>query len=710
MQEIQIQSVGASAEYGNVQGGVVNVITRQGSNRFHYDASYYGQPPALASQPVRFPLTAPRTGESGYERVRFHDFTTSLGGPVVRDRAWFYAGYQHRRDADSQPGADPAFPRTGEQDKIFAKLTWKLTPKLQLDPSFHDEFWVNPDRPTSVTPWEAIVRPYGSIPAINFHLTHTLSNNTLWEGRVGKFIFSREEEPNTGTVMGSSRFDRVTGVTSIAPPRIGVLRIMRTTAKATLTHYQSNLLGVDHQMKIGAQFERGEHRSASFIPTGVRYDDRNGQPFEAISTPASNVGGVFDTAAGFVTDAITVGRFMISAGFRFDHSRAYHQDLPAVDSAGQETAQIIQGQGTLYTWNLWSPRLGLTAKLTSDNRTILRASYGRFNQGMLTGELEPFHPGSTATTARGFNPATGDYTGAVRVVDPKVNLQLDPQTRAPRTDEFSIGVDREITRQLGISLSYVRKEGSNFIGWTDVGGQYREETRTLADGRSIPVFVLTNAPSARRFRLTNPSGYSLTYNGLVMTVEKRSSHGWQAFGSYTYSRATGLLPSSGATAGGPQVHTVSPPQPVVFGRDPNDYTNARGLLPNDRPHMFRVMGSVDLPHTGFTIAANLQHFSGKPWAASSQVTLPQGDLRIFIESRGSRRLSPQTPFDLRISRIISLGEVGRVELLMDVLNVLNDTAEEGLATDNLFSSNFGRPTVFMDPRRAMFGVRLNWGH
>ena len=69
-----------------------------------------------------------------------------------------------------------------------------------------------------------------------------------------------------------------------------------------------------------------------------------------------------------------------------------------------------------------------------------------------------------------------------------------------------------------------------------------------------------------RFRLTNPAGYSLTYNGLVMTVEKRRSHGWQVFGSYTYSRATGLLPSSGATAAGPQVSTVSPPQPVVFGR------------------------------------------------------------------------------------------------------------------------------------------------
>ena len=53
--------------------------------------------------------------------------------------------------------------------------------------------------------------------------------------------------------------------------------------------------------------------------------------------------------------------------------------------------------------------------------------------------------------------------------------------------------------------------------------------------------------------------------------------------------------------------------------------------------------------------------------------------------------------------------LGRIERLADVLNALNDTAEEGLGTDNLFSANFGRPTVFMDPRRAMIGVRLNFG-
>ena len=109
------------------------------------------------------------------------------------------------------------------------------------------------------------------------------------------------------------------------------------------------------------------------------------------------------------------------------------------------------------------------------------------------------------------------------------------------------------------------------------------------------------------------------------------------------------------------------------------------------------------------IAANLQHVTGKPWAASTQVKLPQGDQRILLEPRGSRRLSSQSLLDLRVSRMIRFGGGQRIELLVDVLNALNDTAEEGLATDNQFSPNFGQPTVFMDPRRAMVSVRLNLG-
>jgi hypothetical protein len=709
IQELQVQSVGASAEYGNIQGAVFNVITRQGGNRLLYDASYYAQTPGLTSQPIVLPMSRGSRPVSSYERLEYRDFTTNLGGPVRRDRIWFFAGYQYFRDYDSQPGTDPAFPRTYDQDKMFAKLTWQLKPGLQLLQSYHQQFWTAPERATLVKPFETTVRQHASVPAITFgHLTHTLTGSTVWDVRVGRFTSERLDDPSSGDPTIPGRFDNVTGVFSGAPQQIATVTLIRTTTKATLSHYRPGLFAADHQWKIGGQVEIGEHTQALVIPTGTSFVDRNGQPFQAVSrVPAVN-GGQFITSSAFASDSLTVrDRITINAGVRFDHSRAVSQDVHARDVAGHETDAIVAGLGTLYTWNVWSPRLGMTAKITASGRTMLRASYGRFNQGVLTGELAPIHPGMTSTTTTAFDPTTGAYTIPVSIIDPRINLRLDPNTRTPRTDEYSIGVDREVSRRLAVALAYVHKDCSNFIAWTDEGGRYVREIRTLADGRPLPVFSLVNATADRRFLLTNPDGYSLTYNGLVMAVEKRRSHGWQAFGSYTFSRVSGLQASSGTTAAAAQNSSVL--GTGIFGRDPNDLTNADGRLSNDRPHAFRIMGTVDVPRTGILVAANLQRFSGKPWAATTQITLPQGSQRILLEPRGSRRLSSQSLLDVRVSRTIPFRRSGRVELLFDVLNRLNDTAVESLATDNQFSPNFGLPTVCVDPRRAMLSVRLNLG-
>jgi hypothetical protein len=98
-----------------------------------------------------------------------------------------------------------------------------------------------------------------------------------------------------------------------------------------------------------------------------------------------------------------------------------------------------------------------------------------FRQGLLTGEFAAIHPAATATTTAAFNAATGGYTTIVKVDDPSINLQIDPETRSPRSEEYSIGLDREVGRKLAVAIAYVGKKGSNFVGWTDVGGQYREE-------------------------------------------------------------------------------------------------------------------------------------------------------------------------------------------------------------------------------------------
>ena len=246
-----------------------------------------------------------------------------------------------------------------------------------------------------------------------------------------------------------------------------------------------------------------------------------------------------------------------------------------------------------------------------------------------------------------------------------------------------------------------------------MGGQYREETRTLADGRTVPVFVLTSSTASRRFLLTNPDGYSLTYNGLVMVVEKRRSNGWQALGSYTFSRTEGLLASSGATAADPQVSTVAPAFPTavnVRARSEQPHQCVRAVAERSAAHVSgdghdrRATDRRRRRSEPAVLQREAVGGDGADCAASGRPAHSARAARVApaVVAIAARRA--------RVEDVLPRRRGTRIELLFDVLNALNDTAEEALATDNLFSPNFGQPTVFMDPRRAMLSVRLNLGH
>ena len=99
--------------------------------------------------------------------------------------------------------------------------------------------------------------------------------------------------------------------------------------------------------------------------------------------------------------------------------------------------------------------------------------------------------------------------------------------------------------------------------------------------------------------------------------------------------------------------------------------------------------------------------------ATALVALPQTNnqatQRVLLEPRGSRRLSSQTLLDFRIARTLALGQAASVDVRLDLLNSLNDSAEEALRSDVLGAPTFGQANMFMDPRRSMLSVRLNLG-
>ena len=460
------------------------------------------------------------------------------------------------------------------------------------------------------------------------HLTHTLSANTrvgcarrtvrLRPGGRPEHRRSDDAEPDS---------TRGTGVTSGAPQTFGALTISRTTAKATLSHYRPGLLGADHQWKIGGQVETGRApRAQSSFRPACRFVDNNGQPSQADLERSLQRRRRVRHGRRVRERRLTVGdRLTINAGVRFDHSRAISQDLHALDPQGRETDAIVRGLGTLYTWNIWSPRLGVTAKLSADGRTMLRASYGRFSQGVLTGELEPFHPGVTPTTTAAFDPATGGYTATSPVVDPRATCSSIPTcARRTRTSSPSASIAKSAAGSRWRSPTSARMAPTSSDGRMSAVSIARRRGR-CADGRTrAGVRARQRARPHRRFLLTNPDGLLADVqrprDGRRKTPVPRLAGVWLLH-VVEGLRAAALQRDDRRGRAGQ--HRRRPPQPLTFGRDPNDLTNARGRLPNDRPHMFRVMGSVDVPRTGFVVAANLQHFSDAPLRAVEKTAPPR---------------------------------------------------------------------------------------
>ena len=181
-------TLGAPAEYGNVQGAVFNVVTRQGSNQFHGDANFYFQDQELTGRNT----TDEEDGGLPYHRDSYHDLTLQLGGPVVKDRLWFFASYQYQRDRASRAGTDSRYPEQFEEDRIFFKLNWQIGERTRLMLAYHDDFYrLSEPAAANVAPSTLSVG-HGHDPTPNLTFTRSFSEKTrarspllgvLWAGR-----------------------------------------------------------------------------------------------------------------------------------------------------------------------------------------------------------------------------------------------------------------------------------------------------------------------------------------------------------------------------------------------------------------------------------------------------------------------------------------------------------------------------------------------
>jgi outer membrane receptor protein involved in Fe transport len=726
IEEVEVLSLGAPAEYGNLTGAVYNVVTRQGTNAFHGDLNFFYQSDGLTSNNSdglvnpdgTFVNACGDDDRCPWTRDKYHDFTAQLGGPLVKDKLWFFASYQYQRDAQSDIGVptdNPLATKRYYDDRYFAKLNWQINPGHKLMGTFHlDE--KNTDNGVDIgeantTAWTR----RSKTPTPGLAYTGVLSDKTVMEVRYSGFYGDVSGGPtDPDQPRDLPRFyDLDASFISGGHYYWYETEPRRTTVTAKVSHLADNFLGASHDFKFGVQYSdavaRGLYGYNDLVFTysygGVQYGyGYERQPF-SYSGNSRNLGV-------FLDDTIRVNdRLTLNVGVRYDHNKAFSAEQQELDELARPTGTTFP-RTDLYTWKNWSPRLGFNLKLTGDGRTVLKGHWGIYHRSIATGEYaNVIGPNVKPTFSGIWNFGTNSFDD-LEFFEGNTNLGVDPDYKSPRTDQYILSLERELVKGLGSYVNYVHKKGRDYAAWEDVAGQYVQVPfvdNLGADptGQTIQVFRLVSDPGERQFRITNPEGVGSDVDAVSFGLIKRMTK-WSLNASATWLRATGRLTDSisGATLesrGGLQFRD--------FGKNPNHFVNTDGRLTLDVQWAFKVQAVYQFPW-GLMASANYVNHDGAHKVRRGTVrditNIPEGTT-ILLQKRGDvGRLPDVHLLDVRLQKDFKLGNNVRFSIFADALNLTNDDATEAVQSTIATSSVFLYPLDPVDPRRLMLGAKLRF--
>lgn len=312
----------------------------------------------------------------------------------------------------------------------------------------------------------------------------------------------------------------------------------------------------------------------------------------------------------------------------------------------------------------------MTVKLDSAGKTVAKGAYGRYYGKLVTNMFFEISPGNTTSYVYGYNPATGKYDVLKRSTNPNINYGIDPNLENQYTDQFFIGLERELLPDFGVDIGFVAKKEHNFIRLRDARGTY--EPRTIVDtfrGRSqtLTVYNLVTPIQNSLFQVTNRDDLDQEFKAVVLQGYKRFSRGWQMHSSYSWQRGRGYALGT-IGVGAQDFNNLGP---GAFGRDPNDLTNAFGRLPTDTTHALRLLTTYEAP---WDLHLGLRYTYESPRPVARVITvrgLRQGSRTVIAEPRGSHTMAAVNDFQIRIDKDLRFGGSRRLRLSVDIYNLFN---------------------------------------
>jgi len=698
--EVEVSGIGAPAEYGSFSGAVVNIVTKSGGNSFSGSASYYGQFQALTGD-----NNPPPREFYSYHRHEFLDGAFTLGGPVLKDRLWFFGSANVTRNDATAWKENPQYHSATKEDNYFLKLSFQITNKHKLVGVIAYRNWAYPEVPNPTLTKEATRTWRTKIPNWNVMYTWLISGSTFLELKTAGYRSKDDGLNQYGSTLDNPvHIDLITGVQSGAPLWPYYAYYSRFQAHASVSHFAEDFLGGDHEFKMGIQFNRGEQGSICGYSGGKLYYDYGGYNYYLYTQQPFYYGGKVDNIGVFFDDSWKIGkRLTLNIGLRYDN---YKGSIPSFDLwsgwhkvAGQKTPGI----NDLITWNAVSPRIGIAWQLTPDKKTLFKAHYGRYYDPLYVGTFEWPGPNNTDWAAYYWD---GSQWVQYNSITGSFGWSLAPGLKPPVSDQVSVGLEREIFPNTSIEIMGVYKRQIHQVALENVGGKYNLVPMVSPDdGKTYMVYDQLNV-GENRYALANPKGFEQTYKGVVLSLNKRFSNKWLFNSSVTWSRSEGLTTISPST-GTRQLGIIAETS-YNTGKDPNDWTNAKGLMQFDRTWVFKLQAGYDFPWD-IVASANFQWLSGRPYTSRVQVYPAQGRRVILAAPRdGTHRFDPLSMLDLRLQKSFPLYGRFRMSALVDIFNVFNAKTALNFENFDEWSAIYLQPSQIPYPRRAQVGLKLEF--
>src|SRR3954464_6536538 len=391
-------------------GPGLNFIVKRGTNLFHGSTRGYFANDSMEASNVPAELAAKGiTPQTADHNDQISDYGFEVGGPLVRDNAWFYGSYS-TQDVRLVRRTGALVDRTQVKNPNV-KVNWQATKKDMLSVLYFDGFKIKDNRSPGTSGITS------DAPTATFHQDNAYTSNPLHglfklaDDRVVRpnmFLTAKYAYYNTGFVLTPEGGMGLASGRDLTTARSYGSTVQSSNVRPQMTvnvdlNSFLNGIGASHDVKYGAGWRRVNATTGTLWPgNGI---------LGVVQTPTTVIAQVFREGSGtnrtqyvnaYVADTISKGRATIDLGVRYDHQGG--QALPSVTAANPAFPALVPGLNFAgydapFTWNNISPRAGLTWALDESRKTVARASYARFAGQLDSASVGMMNPSSSAGVA-----------------------------------------------------------------------------------------------------------------------------------------------------------------------------------------------------------------------------------------------------------------------------------------------------------------------